>query len=422
MDKLMNLTTEQEAMIIDVRQEWLDLVFKSTEPLDEVAAKAGINRLYAFAELPAPMIITLNSPLGCQFAANMIGDILKNITEGKQLGDQVWNQVGIQVGIQVKAQVLDQVEARVLDQVEARVKDQVWDQVGYQVEDQVRDQVGDQVWAQTRYQVEAQARDQVWDQVGFQVRDQIWDQIRYQVEVQVGDPFRNQVRDQVEALIGNQKCYATAWCDLLYDADFGSFYSYFKKIGVVNHPHFDEYVHYLRSGVFYSIFLQGVAFVCGRPEYIKRDDSNRLHSADGPAIKWADGYANYCWHGVTIPAKLVDAPDEITKEDLIQEDNAEVRRCYMEALGTERFFELLDVEMVDMAALGEPGYISDYCLYRTREEDTVAGEYINFLQMECHSTGRKYVLCVPADITTAAYARAWTFGLTPDEYKPSVEA
>jgi hypothetical protein len=174
--------------------------------------------------------------------------------------------------------------------------------------------------------------------------------------------------------------------------------------------------------VFYSIFLRGVAFICGRPEYIKRDGSNRLHSADGPAIRWSDGYSNYSWHGVTIPAKLVDAPDEITKEDLIQEDNAEVRRCYMEALGAERFFELLDVELVDKAALGEPGYVREYALYRTREEDAVAGEHINFLQMECHSTGRKYVLCVPANITTAATARAWTFGMDPDEYRPAIEA
>jgi hypothetical protein len=201
-----------------------------------------------------------------------------------------------------------------------------------------------------------------------------------------------------------------------------SFIDYFNRQGLIKHPQWDEYVLYLRSGVFFSIFLQGVAFICGRPEHIKRDDSHRLHAADGPAIRWQDGYANYRWHGVTVPAKLIDTPDQVTKEDLVAEANAEVRRCYLEILGADRFFALLDVELVDNAALGESGYIRDYALYRTREEDNVAGEHLNFLQLECHSTGRKYILCVPADIKTAAAARAWTFGMDPEQYRPAIEA
>ena len=124
-------------------------------------------------------------------------------------------------------------------------------------------------------------------------------------------------------------------------------------------------MEYLKNGVFYTIFLGGAAFLCGRPEYIKRDEQNRLHCEDGPAIRWKDGYCNYFWHGVSVPEKLIERPDEITKEDLINETNAEVRRAMMEKLG-ERFYSLGTLYVrVDGAILALSRFIPTMNLIRS---------------------------------------------------------
>lgn len=135
-----NLTPQQEAMLAEVRDEWLT-VGLSTEPADRAAAEDGARAAYRRAGLTPPRVMVwLDSPL-----AGCIGATV--------LSDQVCDQVGAKVG--------DQVWAQVRDQAGAQVWSQVWDQVGAQVGDQVWDQVGDKVWAQVRDQV----GDRVWDAV-----------------------------------------------------------------------------------------------------------------------------------------------------------------------------------------------------------------------------------------------------------------
>jgi hypothetical protein len=367
---LKKLTPEQVLLAIQVRDEWLNHVFKSDIPLDKELAIEGVKWLYSLAKMPTPYVVVLDSPRSCQIAAN----ILKKETLF-QVGDQVRDQVAAQVWDQVAAQVWDQVAAQVGDQVADQVADQVWDQVEAQVGDQVADQVADQVWKQ--------------------VRGQVWKQ--------------------------KLEYFTPAAENLLTDSGWVPFYDYFKRISIVEHKLLDKYMEYLKNGVFYTIFLGGAAFLCGRPEYIKRDEQNRLHCEDGPAIRWKDGYCNYFWHGVSVPEKLIERPDEITKEDLINETNAEVRRGMMEKLG-ERFYSLLDVFEVARETMGQGEFAREAVLYRSNEPDPVAGEYIQYVQVTCHSTGRQFTLCVPPNIETPGAAVAWTFGKTESDYAPIVEA
>lgn len=141
------LTAEQEAMLAEVRDEWLT-VGLSTEPADRAAAEDGVRAAYRRAGLTPPRVMVwLDSPLaGCIGAA--------------VLGDQVWDQVGAKARDLVWAQVRDQVGAQVREQVRgqvaAQVGVQVRAQVGVQVMDQVMDQVGAQVWDQVEAAVQGQ--------------------------------------------------------------------------------------------------------------------------------------------------------------------------------------------------------------------------------------------------------------------------
>src|SRR3990167_4160842 len=135
MKKLETLTPEQEKLMVETKDFWIDYIFSCKNSIDKEQAKINIEWLYDLAKVKSkPIIIYVDSPMGCQFAVAYLKEFLKQTKINKSTA-QVWAQVGAQVWAQVG------------DQVRAQVRDQVRDQVGAQVWDQVRDQVMDQVWA-----------------------------------------------------------------------------------------------------------------------------------------------------------------------------------------------------------------------------------------------------------------------------------
>ena len=168
---------------------------------------------------------------------------------------------------------------------------------------------------------------------------------------------------------------------------------------------------------------EGLVIACDRPAVIQMEEhparpgTYRLHATDGPAVRWRDGWTLYAWHGVRVPAALIETPSQITRADLLAEPNAEVRRALMERLGHDRFAALLDLVPVHEARWGG----QTYTLLRTREPDAVARDHLQFVRVTCPSTGRVYHLCVPPTVRTAREAVAWTFGRAGDTYAPAVE-
>ena len=119
---LNKLNSKQIKLMDEVRDEWLDRLFSCKVKTDRKQATKYINWLYKFCGLEKPLIIFLDSPLGAQYGANMIG--------GSQVESQVWSQVFEKVKDQVRSQVRSQVSDQVWSQVNDQVKDQVWSQVG----------------------------------------------------------------------------------------------------------------------------------------------------------------------------------------------------------------------------------------------------------------------------------------------------
>ncbi|MHB8118650.1 MAG: DUF6745 domain-containing protein [Methanothrix sp.] len=171
------------------------------------------------------------------------------------------------------------------------------------------------------------------------------------------------------------------------------------------------------SGPAYTIFLKRFAIVSRLPEKICRDEQHRLHSSDGPAISWHDGYRQFFWHGVSVQEKLIENPKTITKQDIVSEKNAERRRAMFERLGIDRIVELIELIEVDEDIIGD----NEVRLLRSREVDEIAGACLQYVKVRCPSTGRIYHLSVPPTITKAREAVAWTFGLSADQYRPGVE-
>ena len=87
--------------------------------------------------------------------------------------------------------------------------------------------------------------------------------------------------------------------------------------------------------------------VSERPEFIHREQvgargwgSHRLHCETGPAIRWRDGAELFFWHGTRVPAWVVMDP---TVEKVFAEQNQEIRRCAIEALGWDALVDRMSL-------------------------------------------------------------------------------
>lgn len=159
--------------------------------------------------------------------------------------------------------------------------------------------------------------------------------------------------------------------------------------------------------------------VSDRPRVVRTeqlgDGLRRLHCADGPALVWPDGWALHFWHGIRVPAWVVEAP---TIEAIHAERNVEVRRCGIEALGWDAYLAQARLRLVDSA---EDPANSGFELRLYEVPGEIWGVPAKVLlatngSPERDGTRRRYGLPVPADMDTAIHAAAWTYGLTGDQY------
>ena len=270
---------------------------------------------------------------------------------------------------------------------------------GAQLRDQLRDQLGGQFGGQ----------------LGDQLRAQLWDQLWGQLRAQLGDQLRAQLWDQLWDQLYQQTFFVGGW-----DAFWLAFYDYARKIGVKYPPKTDAALDAYRAyaaacGV--SYLYPGAAFISDRPDRILFDHMRRLHADDGPALRWRDGYGIYAWHGMRIPADLIDRRHEMTPKSITAIANAEHRRAaieiYAHVHGPDKFVKDLGATIVS----------SDKChgrprrLYRLGDQQWV--HVINGSK-EPDGTRREFLLGVPGDVTTPHEAVAWSYGRPVGKYKEAV--
>ena len=89
--------------------------------------------------------------------------------------------------------------------------------------------------------------------------------------------------------------------------------------------------------------------------------------------------------------------DKITKEDILKESNAEVRRCYMESLGAKIYYDILSdgkgLELID-EDLDNQG--NSMKLFSTTINDDIIEKKVQFIEVIDPSTGRMYNLFPPS--------------------------
>jgi hypothetical protein len=156
-----------------------------------------------------------------------------------------------------------------------------------------------------------------------------------------------------------------------------------------------------------------VCWLAERPKLIRRDLNGRLHSADGPAVTYRDGWSAYAWKGVLVPRWIIERPELVTVRTIGTAQDPQVRRCMIDILTPERFIATGGAYRV---AEDETGVL---WRQRWRWEAWAAVEVVNGTP-EPDGTNKHYFLQVPANMRTAREAVAWTYGFPEHRYRPAV--
>lgn len=377
------LTKEQEALMPAYAEKWLKIGL-STEPLDFDKAKDAAIRAYQVAGLPPPThFYRASSPVGAALMAAVL------------------TQIGNQVGEQVTGQLDDQVRRQVSDQLRALVWLQVTDQVGEQVEDQVLDPVRRQVWDQ----VSGQIADQVGRKVLDQVWNNVWDQVRRQVSGQVSGQLRLQVWNAPEQLRGAVRDQIWGY----HDAGWLSFYDFMASVlGITDAERLRPLMDLAQVCGWWAPYKNAV-ILQDRANVLRRDEQNRLHCEDGPAVAYPDGVSMYFWHGISVPAHWITDKANLKASEVLKEENVEKRRAGCEILGWDHILRELNAVEVDVNPNPQIGTLLEVELPDAGKE--------RFIRVQC-GTGRIFALPVPPEMRTALEAQKWMWN--DKEYNPEI--
>jgi hypothetical protein len=215
-------------------------------------------------------------------------------------------------------------------------------------------------------------------------------------------PTKNEIRNQL-----NEAGYGS------HDASWISFLDYFDQVCGLDLKELEGLRELSQCCGWWWPFHK-VVILTELPREIHIDNENRLHHESRMAISYPDGFGVYVWHGIRVPERLILDPDSYTAEEIINESNAEVRRCMTEKLGLEKLLEV--ATKIHRDKFGT--------LY---EIELQGDENIKFVQVvnstpEKDGRRKEYQLRVPTNIKTAHEAVAWTFDTTPEEYNPTFES
>ena len=414
---LEKLTKEQEKLMIQTRDEWVNLFFdnvKNQKGIDKAMFEEGIEWLYTdLLHKPKPKVVYCDSWLSCLLTIAIIKDEKINTSIKYKLGDSIRNSVGDSVWASVGDSVRASVRASVWASVGDSVRASVWASVRASVRASVGDSVRASVWASVRASVGASVGDSVWASVGDSVRASVWASVGDSVWASVGDSVRASVWDSVWKIFNLYSSYVD-----LSNYGWVSFYDFFDKINIIDNFNFKQYKKILKSGVFNAYEFENCVFAIQPPIYVERNSQGRLHSTSTAAVKFRDGSSYYFINGRPIPEWVVEKKDAITKDQFLQEKNSDIKGAIYEVLGSEGIINLLGAEITDTKTIHHAnGDVETVELLKTKDTfPELDNKPMAWVKMTCPSTGTNYLVGVEPKYNDAIEAIASLSPFTKEEY------
>lgn len=141
-----------------------------------------------------------------------------------------------------------------------------------------------------------------------------------------------------------------------------------------------------------------------------RDEQGCRHAESGPALDFGKE-KHYEWHGVIMPAGVMENPGDITADMIRQETNVEVRRVMLVLYGMDRYLHETKARIVQEDSFGTLLEI---------EWGDGAERFVRYTDVVLDETGKpkEGILPVLPEHETAHEAVAWSYGRTPETYNP----
>lgn len=360
-------TTEQHAYARQFAQECITSML-SIEAVDEAEAEAHLSQVYHIAGLKPPQMRWFDSPMAflLAYAPPKMWESLSASVQGS-LKSSVWKSQKAKLGTSVDDTVWESMEGSLGESRQDWVRNlsHVW---------------STSVWPNT------------WEGLGESMEDSVGGSLRTKVQESVSASLEDRVEDAVGDSIG-------ASVLAYYRERLLAFYHFLHEVCEPNH-----FLHLARFNELVSGYYLGQkkAWLVRKPTLLRRDEQGRFHSAEEMCLQYRDGWGFYAWHGVRVPMKLILHPEQLTKEDWLQERNLEVRRSMQERLGHDRFMEVVEGICIDQGMRGELIEV---------ELGTDPEQLVHYVHVKGTSTERPYYVRVPLSIRRADEAVAWTFDL-----------
>lgn len=174
--------------------------------------------------------------------------------------------------------------------------------------------------------------------------------------------------------------------------------------------------------------FEEICFVSERPHF-QRDAQNKLHAEGEPAIIFPDSFGmDYFYHGIKLPQYVgIVHPSQWQPQWILQEQNAEVRRCLIQEIDYARMCQELQAEELDTwreYTLLKLAIFDDYTrtlaldmmtsyakveadVMHLKSLDRIGVDAIYLLKMTCPSTKCIYAIRVPPNMCSAREAVTW---------------
>ena len=365
MEKIEKLTQEQEARFPEFVDRWMKIGL-STEKADHAKAEDAIARAYQVAGLtPTSHIVWCGSPLSLA----IIDTILRDGSVQNSVRDSVWDSVRTSVGTSV------------------------WNSVGTSVWNSVRNSVWNSVGAS------------VWNSVRDSVGTSVWNSVRDSVGTSVGASVRASVRASVGASV-RDSVYGQQ------DAGWLSFYSYFLEVLDIKDCEKLKPLMDLAEHSNWWIPRANLVYCSEKPIKCEVDERGRLHSLNGMAIEYIDGFGVFAIHGVVFKEELHKkvSSNSMLAKDILQIENMEQRMVALKLRGPEQLLVELEAKKLHASTRGNE-------LYKI---ENIFSQDAYFLKYACPSTGRVYVSGIDPEVAKtqldADACMAWKHHLTNEEY------
>ena len=187
-----------------------------------------------------------------------------------------------------------------------------------------------------------------------------------------------------------------------HDANWLAFYEYFKDAcGLERQTNMLSGLWEVAQSAGWYLPHEHICWISERHHRVCRNSRGQIHSHDGMAVQYPDGWGVWAWNGVRVTEQIILTPETLTPIQIAKEPNAQVRQVMVERVGIERVCQMFSAKSVDRQST-----------YELLILDLGDGRKRPYLKMLNPSIGVWHVEGVHPSCATVQQALNWRNGLT----------